>query len=649
MAGIEVHRKVPDLLCPVGVYEGCLDAAVDNGADAIYVGVWLGRSRDLNDRLRSDLGYRGNISCFTVDEIGAMVSYCARHDVEVQVALNNLLTDRQRDEACACVEGLSAAGVRRVVIADAALMKWVRTTYPEMVITASVVGGTTNHLTAETYKALGASCVTVENSLSAAALRELRAGTDVRLCVFVYGITCMSCHGTCNLSDYVHGAMCAAPCKDAVEIEMDGERRRGCYLRGRDLDLLYDIPGLAEMGIDEIKIEGRMRPPRYVATATAAARHVLDAWKDGREISLPNSLKRRLARLPFFGTTKGCYGSDSPETTSIAVDGGSALNKFLEYTAVPSLRLTAHLTARRIVQPRREGDVRDDVAHLGTYAADDRAPQVAVETSLAAPILPRFADRISIGEKACAQRFLDHSDALRGLLRRVHDLGARPFITIPARVGECAAPKVIDVVRAHRDEIDGVYCHDLGVASILAREMPVTLVAAVQGRADAEALVQAVGADGIRPIRLPLKHYLKSGFPVVPVEAQVFGHVPLVFGVYCLTRALDRCPTCYNLWWRITSHGKDLRVDGNCVYSGKPVSAHAIQQVFSNLPLRCLVVDTVGLSHESAEAVVRFWKGDAPMPDVGPESWCDGFFLADRDHPDAVPVPWSRTYIQPVS
>jgi putative protease len=644
-------NKLPKLLVPAGVYPSNVKAAVENGADAIYVGV---TRLNQSERLKSHLGYRGEISCFTVDRIREILAYCAANSVELQVALNNQYADRQREEAMLTLQELVGAGVSSVVIADPVFMKWISENYPGVRISASVVGGTTNRLTAKYYQSLGATKVTLENCLPFPALKKLRAATDLALGVFVYGVTCLACHGTCQLSAYLTGVTCVAPCNRKVSLEVNDGTLSGRYLRSRDLDLLSALPRLAELGIDEVKIEGRMRPPRFVAATTAAARHVLDAIKDGRDPALPPRLSRRLRRLPFFGTTTGYHGSAAPEKESIAVEGGSLLNKVLEYTLVPSPRLTSYLVRRRLLGPMGKPWL-VPAASPGAGQGDEPRrqtlprPQIIVETALIAPVIPAGADRISIGEKHCARRLLHNAGALPHWLAKIRQTGAAPWLTLPARVTEDVLDDVVELALSVRDRIGGATCHDYGLAARLAGEMPVTVVAPLLAASGVDFLVSSTGATAARPLRTPLLHYLRNGFPKCDVEIQVFGHIPLMDEIYCLTRKLGPCPGCANGWWKVTRDDIELRLDGNAVYSGRAISAHEMRERLRQLPFTAFVVEAIGQPPPRVEAVIRFYRGEAEWPGLPLASLCNAPYFWDPDDPVHRQFPWNRYLPDPWS
>jgi len=640
-------RKGPKLLSPAGVHLATAYAAVDSGADCVYVGVGV---EQLADRLRSDLGYRGGISCYGLYEIGKILEYCNSHNVELHIALNNLYTDRQRDEARRLLEQLAQIGIDTVIVADPAYMKWISQTYPEMKIHASVVAGCVNRLGAKYYEGLGATSITLENSLGREALAALREQTDLGLGVFVYGITCLCFHGVCQLSPYITGVSCVAPCNKKITIDTADGPKTGRFLRARDLDLLDDIPDFAEMGLDLLKIEGRMRSTRYVATATAAARHILDSWKEGRDTALPRKLRRKLRTLPFFGTSRGYFASGAPEKRSVAGEGGSLFNKVLEYGAVRNPKLTLYLMKRRLLGPAGESwsDSRATNAELRERyeqaARSKNRPdrqEIIVETSLLRPLYPKKADRISVGEKHCALRFLHNAPKLKEIVSRIREQGAVPCITTPNRIPEDLIDRVVDSVMAVADCVDAASCYDLGLAARLSGLLEVTLLANYFGPEGAEFLAGSVRASRLRSFSGSIARCLRQGFSRAPQEIHVFGQIPLVGGIYCHARGRDECPGCGPEGTRaVRRDGVGFDLVGNTVYSDKIASAHLVRDLIASLPFMGLVIDAHGQSVQRVEQVIDFYRGEAGWPDISDSILCNGMYLSDLDDRTSRPVPW---------
>jgi collagenase-like PrtC family protease len=641
----QVGRKAPELVIPAGITTASIRAAVDHGADAVYVGV---RRERRADRLRNDLGFRGEIACFTPEQLAPMVELCRAHRVELMVALNNLYTESQREQALATAGEMERLGVRTLIVADPAFMAALARELPGMKLHVSLVGSTGNRLTAELYRRMGACRVVLENHLPLEDVAQIRRRAGIEVEIFLFGITCLSFHRFCLLSAYAHGVTCVTPCNRSAEISgLDAPRGR--VLRPRDLDLLALIPQFADAGVDALKVEGRMRSPFFVAAITEAARHVLDAWREGRDTAVPERMGRRVSRLPFFGTTRGYFGPHPPEQGSLAFEGGSAWNKAVEMAHNP--RLAAYLARRTLLGAGKlpplpiECDPAMPSRAQGTTgpaaaAAPSARPKIVLETGILSPMVVKAADRIYVGEKHCALRFVEHAGRLPGLLDRIRESGREAGLTIPGPIPEGLVDSVLAVVRSLRDRVAAANCYDYGMAAQLGGEMEVTVTTLVNGTGDARELVSRLGVRSLRPLYLPLRRYAAGGFPEVPIEMLVFGHMVVSPGVFCLTRAFSTCPESGCGWFPVRHKLMDLAIDGNTLYSARACSAHLLRDHLQALPLAALVVDGMHQTAERVEAVIRFWRGEGEWPEVPESELCNAMYAGDLGEWTYQPIPW---------
>ena len=166
--------------------------------------------------------------------------------------------------------------------------------------------------------------------LSLEELRLLRAGTSAELEVFVHGALCISYSGRCLLSSYMTGrdanrGHCAHPCRyryQLLEETRPGEYfpveedSRGTYIfNSKDLCLLDRLPQLVALGIDALKIEGRMKSLFYVGGVVRVYRAALDylaalpaaAWQDPAAIALPDEFGEEIARIGTRGLSHNFF------------------------------------------------------------------------------------------------------------------------------------------------------------------------------------------------------------------------------------------------------------------------------------------------------------------------------------------------------
>ena len=645
-------RKAPLLIAPAGFGKDHVRAAVENGADAIYLG--LKRSGAGRNAPRGQLSARLAVSCYEPDEFEEAVAYCRKHGVDVYLTLNKVFNDEELEHAYAAADYAAGVGVSALIVSDPALMRWVRDNRPGMRMHVSIIGGSANSRAVEHYRAMGASRVVLENNLSVDALRLMRTRTGVQVEVFVYGFICMPFHTFCFLGALTHGAtlgsVCRTQCGQMVDMFLpDGKTVSAPCMRVRDLDGMEAIPALADAGVDALKIEGRLRSARYVAVATAAARHFLDSWKAGRNDPLPERLRRRLDSLPLTGAGPGYLGAGYPEVRSLARDNGAAMNKLRDLASNPGLAaffagqvLSGKLSRPKLPSPPKNGVARSLAGREGKERCPERR-DVVVDVMLRNPVIPRGADIVYVGEKHCALRFLEHAEGLSALLEQIRATGAEPGLTVPGRVSELHVDRVVDVVRKLAPLVRRVVCYDPGIAVALSREFDVTMTTSIHGRAGLREVMESLGAKGIRHQGLPLLRYWRDGFPDVPMDLHVFGHLPISGGLFCLTRLTAPCPACRQETTRMRHRNAALRLNGSTVYSDSVASAHLLRDVLLRTPVRGFLIDAFDQDAARLEAVIRFWKGEGEWEgaaDGSGERLCNGMYLTDDLMGPATRVPW---------
>ncbi len=264
---------LPELLAPAGG-PAALRAAVNNGADAVYLGV---------DRFNARRGAEN----FTLENLAEMVRFAHIAGVRVYLTLNVLVLEREMEEALGVVDAAWAAGVDAVIVQDLGVLAAIRAALPHVRIHASTQMNAHNAPTVATLAGLGVSRVTLARELSVPEIASLVADATVELESFGHGALCVCYSGQCLMSSLIgrrsaNRGQCAQPCRlpyelvDALEGVVPTE---GAYLLSpRDLASITALPGLVSTGITALKIEGRMKSPEYVALVTSVYRNALDRF-----------------------------------------------------------------------------------------------------------------------------------------------------------------------------------------------------------------------------------------------------------------------------------------------------------------------------------------------------------------------------------
>lgn len=292
--------KTLELLSPAGGEEA-LRAAVNNGADAVYLG-----GKNFSARARAEN--------FDREGLSRAVEYAHLRGVKVYVAVNTLLTNQELEEIASYLYFLWHLGVDALIVQDVGLWYLLRQVLPEMPLHVSTQATVTAAGAASLFYQAGARRIVLARELSLSEIEEIhRAVPGVELEVFVHGALCFSFSGQCLFSSFVGGrsgnrGWCAQPCRLAYELLRDEgqEVAAGHLLSTRDLNLLPWLGKLAGAGVTALKIEGRLKRPEYVAVVTRVYRLALDTYAaDPGKYSALDEWQRDLEQIFSRGFTSG--------------------------------------------------------------------------------------------------------------------------------------------------------------------------------------------------------------------------------------------------------------------------------------------------------------------------------------------------------
>ena len=297
-----------ELVCPAGSLPA-LKAAVDNGADCVYLGF-----RDATNA-RNFAGLN-----FDAAAIAEGIRYAQVRGRRVFVALNTYPQATNPDLWRSAVDHAAHAGVDAIILADPGLMAYAVKRYPQLRLHLSVQGSATNYEALDFYyQHFGIVRAVLPRVLSLAQVAQVLEKTAIEIEVFGFGSLCVMVEGRCALSSYVTGeapntdGVCSPPkAVRWVETPQGRESRLNgvlidCYAPGENagyptlckgrfdvgdeknyyaieeptsLNTLSLLPDLMKMGVRAIKIEGRQRSPAYVAQVTRVWRQAIDSCCD---------------------------------------------------------------------------------------------------------------------------------------------------------------------------------------------------------------------------------------------------------------------------------------------------------------------------------------------------------------------------------
>ncbi|MBN1906151.1 MAG: U32 family peptidase [Deltaproteobacteria bacterium] len=261
--------KTPlELLAPAGTAE-IGKAAIDHGADAVYIGAPRFSAR----------AQAGN----SIDDIAGLVQHAHLFHARVYVALNTILTDPETDQAMDLIRSLYEAGIDGLIIQDVGLLEL---DLPPIPLIASTQMHNTTPEKVQFLESVGFKRVILARELSLDEIRAIRSKTKVGLEVFVHGALCVSYSGHCYMSQYALGrsgnrGVCAQPCRHQYTL-IDGNNKtviKDKYLLSiKDMNRIGVIGDLVAAGVTSFKIEGRYKEIEYVKNITVLYRQAIDRF-----------------------------------------------------------------------------------------------------------------------------------------------------------------------------------------------------------------------------------------------------------------------------------------------------------------------------------------------------------------------------------
>ena len=267
MSAIELLSPARNLECGI--------AAIDHGADAVYIGA-------------SRFGARAAAGNSTED-IQKLCDYAHRFGAKVYVAINTLLYEEEKEEARLLAWDIYRAGADALIVQD---MTFINMELPPIPLHASTQMDNRTVEKALTLKELGFRQIILARELSLEQIRSIHeAVPEVKLEAFVHGALCVSYSGRCYASEYCFGRSanrgeCAQFCRLPFSLQ-DAEGHtliKDKYLLSlRDMNRINRLEEMLDAGVRSFKIEGRLKDVAYVKNVTAAYRQALDNIMERRK------------------------------------------------------------------------------------------------------------------------------------------------------------------------------------------------------------------------------------------------------------------------------------------------------------------------------------------------------------------------------
>ena len=273
-------NKKPDLLAPAGSFEKAKIAFL-YGADAVYMGT-------------SSLSLRSRVSV-NDDELERTIEYAHSIGKKVYAAVNIFAWDDKYEEVIKQAKILNDIKVDGAIISDGGIVEIFKKYAPNVDIHISTQANIVSYHNANFWKKNGAKRVILGRELNKEQIRKIIEKTpdDLETEIFVHGAICFGYSGRCFLSDFLacrsaNLGDCAQSCRWAYNVYVEEKNNpgnlmpveddeHGTYIfSSKDLCLIKELPEIIEMGVDSLKIEGRLKTEYYLASVINTYRTAID-------------------------------------------------------------------------------------------------------------------------------------------------------------------------------------------------------------------------------------------------------------------------------------------------------------------------------------------------------------------------------------
>ncbi len=335
----------PELLAPAGNLK-MLNAAIHNGADAVYFGL-------------DKFNMRAKANNFNPDNLASTIALCHENNVKAHLTLNSIIYENELSELENTVLLAKESGIDLIICWDMAVISLcVKYGVPFCISTQASIS---NSLSANYFANLGADRIVLARECTLEQIKEIRKNTNVQIESFIHGAMCIAISGRCFMSHSIFSKSanrgeCIQPCRREYKIidnDSGNEMILGddYVLSPKDLCSIMFIDKLIEAGINSFKIEGRKRSPEYVAAVCSVYREAIDLhYNDALDDNKKTELFKRLKKVYNRGFSAGFYFGkpDSEAYTSqygsIAETKKMYIGKVINYfkkTGIAHLKLEA--------------------------------------------------------------------------------------------------------------------------------------------------------------------------------------------------------------------------------------------------------------------------------------------------------------------
>ena len=298
-------KRGAEILAPAGSFES-MKAAVAAGADAVYIG-------------GNKFGARAYADNLDEDRMKEAIDSAHLHGCRIYMTVNTLVKEREMKELYSYLLPYYEQGLDAVIVQDMGVFSFVKRHFPDLDVHASTQMTVTGAPGAALIGRMGASRIVTARELSLEEIEEIYRETGAEIESFVHGALCYCYSGQCLFSSLIGGrsgnrGRCAQTCRLPFSVRRGKELLNGknekYVLSLKDLCSLDILPDILEAGVFSLKIEGRMKSPRYTAGVVSIYRKYVDQYmkygRKGYQVD-PADRKTLLDLFDRGGQTEGYY------------------------------------------------------------------------------------------------------------------------------------------------------------------------------------------------------------------------------------------------------------------------------------------------------------------------------------------------------
>ncbi len=301
-----------ELLSPAGSPEAVI-AAVQNGADAVYMGL-------------GNFNARRGAKNFSDEEFEKAVRYCRIRDCKVYVTMNTLVGDREMQQATELARRVSDLGADAILVQDLGLLSVLKKAVPDIPLHASTQMSIHNLAGVEAAAEMGLTRAVLARELSLEQIKFITERSPIETEVFVHGALCFCHSGQCYMSALIgrrsgNRGACAQPCR--MEYTMGGRLEDSHPLSLKDNCLAERLMQLEDAGVACAKIEGRMKRPEYTGVVTGIYSRLI---KEHRKPT-PEEMQTLTDAFSRDGFTQGYFDGDRKDMFGVRAEDDKAASK----------------------------------------------------------------------------------------------------------------------------------------------------------------------------------------------------------------------------------------------------------------------------------------------------------------------------------